>query len=300
MSNESVSIKEHRRRGAVIDPPHQNIIRVVWLSSRPWSVITSFFFGLFLVPTLDILTLQVVLLFLWFDFSFNLLNNGLNDIVDYELDHSEGDKSKTYYKTLGGWGHAVHRTQFRQLLFVIALVHLPIYVYGFYTSPELTLVLLVVTFIGNAWFNGLIGFPHANRNAWKNVSEYWILAGVWLWRAVVMDEFPLEQLPYLAVFLLIYHHGQLVLDYYDLDKDKRLGKVTLVVKMGQDAVLNYLTILRIFISLALFFVYTSYLLLAFNLVFVALRWRQEDGKAGMLFTFELFAMWLLPMLSFQV
>ena len=296
MSIETSVIKELGRGGEVVDPPHQNILKVIWLSSRPWSVATSFFFGLFIVPSLDILAIQVVFLFLWFDFSFNLLNNGLNDIVDYELDHAEGDQTKKYYKTLGGWGHAVHRTQFRQLLLAIVLLHLPIYIYGFYTSPELTLALLGVTIVGNAWFNGLIGFPHANRNAWKNVSEYWIIAGVWLWRAVVMEQAPIEQLPYLLVFLLIYHHGQFVLDYYDLDKDKRLGKYTLVVKMGRESVLGYLSILRIFIVLALFVVYPSYFLLAFNLVFVALKWRKEDSKAGMLFTFELFAIWLLPML----
>lgn len=293
MTNVLASDSGLNQAGNVVDPPRQNILRVVWLSVRPWSVITSFFVGFLMVPSLDILTLQVILLFLWFDFAFNLLNNGLNDIVDYDIDHANGDQGKTYYKKIGGWGHAVHRSQFGQLLFLIALINLPLYVFGFYYSPVYTLGLLLVAVIGNLWFNGLFGFPHANRNIWKSVSEYWIIIGLWLWRAVVMDEFPTEQLPFLAVFLLIYHHGQLMLDYYDLDKDYKHGKLTLVVKMGREKVLKYLSGLKLVIATAIYWLLPSFLLLGLNLVFIAYNWNKEDRRAGMLFTMEVGAIWFL-------
>lgn len=290
LTTESVVPNHHR---TVVDPPCQNILKVIWLSVRPWSVLTSFFVGLLMIPSLDILTLQVILLFLWFDFSFNLLNNGLNDIVDYNIDHANGDQAKTYYKKIGGWGHAVHRSQFGQLLIVIVLINLPLLIFGLYTSSTLTLWLLAVTVIGNLWFNGLFGFPHANRNIWKSVSEYWIIFGVWLWRAVVMDEFPTEQLPYLAAFILIYHLGQLMLDYYDLNTDLKHEKFTLVVQMGEKNTLIYLSGLKVIISFAIFWLYPSYLLLAFNLIFIAYYWNKEDRKAGMVFTIEMLVIWFL-------
>ena len=293
MTNVTTFRTKFPQHDTVLDPPRKHILKVVWLSVRPWSAITSFFVGFLIVPSLDILTLQLILLFLWFDFSFNLLNNGLNDIVDYEIDHANGNQVKTYYKKLGGWGHAVHRSQFRQLLMVIALVNIPLYIIGFYYSPEFTLWLLSVTLIGNLWFNGLFGFPHANRNIWKSVSEYWIILGVWLWRAVLMDELPTEQLPYLAVFILIYHLGQLMLDYYDLDKDKTHGKMTLVVKMGKVSVRRYLNGLKIIIALAIFLLYPSYIVLAFNLIFIASSWYKEDKRSGMLFTIQVLAVWYL-------
>lgn len=293
MTKATTSTAGLNQLGTVVDPPRQHLLKVVWLSVRPWSVISTFSIGMLLVPSLDILTLKVLLLFLWFDFAFNLLNNGLNDIVDYDIDHTNGDEAKTYYKKLGGWGHAVHRTQFGQLLFLIALVNFPLYIFGFYNSPVFTLALLVTTILGNIWFNGLFGFPHANRNIWKTVSEYWIILGIWLWRAVVMDEFPTEQLPFLAAFLLIYHYGQLMLDYYDLDKDLKHEKITLVVKMGRDNTLKYLSGLKLAIAIAVFLLYPSYLLLVFNLIFIAFFWNKEDRKAGMLFTIEVLAIWFL-------
>ncbi len=259
------------KRGKVVrkvhHPPKQSLPIVLYKSTRPWSALVSSQVGLFAIAGTKYLTPVNCLIFLLFDFGNFLIINGLNDVIDYDIDHVVADQScKDYYSNKHGWGHVIHKDQFRDLLTYAILFKIPVYIYCFWKNVTLACVLLLNNVTGHLIFNGLLGLPHTNRMfVWKNVVEYYILVGVWLFRLIVTDDYSVH-VDIMICYVICYHMVELRLDFEDIDVDRLVGKVTIPTVLGVKNILIYISILRIIATVYMHYMFGSYIFLAINVV----------------------------------
>ncbi len=271
-------------------PPQLPLALAIFRTVRPWAAFAMFFVGALALRSADALTVKNLLLFAWFDFATMLLMNGWNDICDYEIDHRGDTGTKPEYDRLGGWGHAIHHTQFSGLIAAIVVFNLPLYLYGLYVNPVATAVVLAVNVGGNLLFNGNWGLPHTNRSWLKTPVEYWIPITLWGWRVVVTGDADLN-FGVLGAYMVLYQLGQLRLDADDIDKDAANGKRTLAVILGAKGTRLYLSVVRFAAAFILYALFPWWPLLLVNVGRAVYFWKREDKSDLMTYFVMLLLIW---------